>query len=174
MMADLFVGGSETTTNALSGGVVLLIRNPGIWQQLKGDPGRTFEPFVEEVLRLESPVQCLLRETSVDVELHGVTILPGSIVSLRFASANRDEQRYDRPEDFDLERPAPRSHLAFGLGTHHCLGAPLARRELYYGFKVLVERFEDMWFVEEANDFRYQPNYFLRALRELHIGFTVR
>jgi cytochrome P450 len=174
MMADLFVGGSETTTNALSGGVMLLIRNPEIWEKLKGDPDRYLEPFTEEVVRLESPVQCLLRETSVDVEMHGVTIPAGSIVSLRFASANRDERRYEHPEDFDLERENPRSHLAFGLGTHHCLGAPLARRELYYGFKVLVERIDEMWFIEGANDFRYQPNYFLRALKQLHIGFTTR
>jgi cytochrome P450 len=172
MMADLFVGGSETTTNALSGGVLLLIRNPEIWEKVKGDTDTYLEPFVEEVLRLESPVQCLLRETSVDVEMHGHTIPAGGIVSLRFASANRDERKYDNPEDFDLDRKQPRSHLAFGLGTHHCLGAPLARRELYYGFKVLFERFDDMWFIEGENDFNYQPNYFLRALTRLNIGFT--
>jgi cytochrome P450 len=172
MMADLFVGGSETTTNALSGGVVLLIRNPDVWERLKAAPDRYLEPFVEEVLRLESPVQCLLRETSTDVEVHGVTIPAGSIVSLRFASANRDERRYERAEDFDLDREQPRSHLAFGLGSHHCLGAPLARRELHYGFKVLLERVERMWFIDGANDFRYRPNYFLRALGSLHIGFT--
>jgi cytochrome P450 len=172
MMADLFVGGSETTTNALSGGVMLLIRNPDIWEKVKADTDRYLEPFVEEVLRLESPVQCLLRETSVDIEMHGVTMPAGAIVSLRFASANRDENKYDRPEDFNLDRKQPRSHLAFGLGTHHCLGAPLARRELYYGFKVMFERFDDMYFVEGENDFHYQPNYFLRALQHLNIGFT--
>ncbi len=174
MMADLFVGGSETTTNALSGGVMLLIQNPEIWQQLKGNPEKYLEPFVEEVLRLESPVQCLLRETSKDVELHGVTIPAGSIVSLRYAAANRDPAKYDKPQDFDLDRANPRSHLAFGLATHHCLGAPLARRELFYGFKVLVERVEDLWFIEGANDFKYHQNYFLRALKHLHIGFTPR
>lgn len=172
MMADLFVGGSETTTNALSGGVMLLIQNPNVWQQLKSDPDKYLEPFVEEVLRLESPVQCLLRETSKDVELHGTTIPAGSIVSLRYAAANRDASKYDRATDLDLDRPNPRSHLAFGLASHHCLGAPLARRELYYGFKVLVERVDDLWFIEDANDFSYHQNYFLRALKQLHIGFT--
>ena len=171
MMADLFVGGAETTTNALSGGVMLLIRNPDIWEQVKSDTDRYLEPFIEEVLRLESPVQCLLRETSVDVELHGVTIPAGAIVSIRFAAANRDDRRYESPPDFDLDRKQPRSHLAFGLGTHHCLGAPLARRELYYGFKVLFERFDEIWFIEDENDFHYQPNYFLRALKQLNIGF---
>jgi len=170
MMADIFVGGSETTTNALSGGVVLLIRNPDIWAKVKGDMDRYLEPFVEEVVRLEAPVQCLLRETSCDIELHGVTIPEGAIVSLRFASANRDERRWEIPDDFDLERRNTRSHLAFGLGTHHCLGAPLARRELYYGFKALFERVDEMWFLPE-NDFAYMKNYFLRGLKELHIGF---
>jgi cytochrome P450 len=174
MMADLFVGGAETTTNALSGGVMLLIRNPDIWEQVKSDTDRYLEPFIEEVLRLESPVQCLLRETSVDVELHGVTIPAGAIVSIRFAAANRDDRRYESPPEFDLDRKQPRSHLAFGLGTHHCLGAPLARRELYYGFKVLFERFDEIWFIEEENDFHYQPNYFLRALKQLNIGFRCK
>jgi cytochrome P450 len=174
MMADLFVGGSETTTNALSGGVLLLIRNPDIWDKVYGDLDRYLEPFVEEILRLESPVQCLLRETSEDIELHGVTIPAGAVVSLRYGAANRDPSKFENPEDFNLERKNPRSHLAFGLGSHHCLGAPLARRELYYGFKVLFERVEEMWFIEEENDFHYAPNYFLRALKQLNIGFRLR
>lgn len=173
MMADLFVGGAETTTNALSGGVMLLIQNPDVWAKVKADQERYLEPFVEEVLRLESPVQCLLRETACDVELHGVTIPKGAIVSLRFASANRDERRYENPEGFDLDRKNPRGHLAFGTGTHHCLGAPLARRELFYGFKVLFERVQEMWFIEGANDFHYRPNYFLRSLEHLDIGFRL-
>jgi cytochrome P450 len=172
MMADLFVGGAETTTNALSGGVLLAIRLPEVWQKLKSDPDKYLEPFCEEVLRLESPVQALLRETSEDVELHGVTIPAGSVVALRFGAANRDERRFPEPEEFDLDRKQPRAHLAFGLGTHHCLGSPLARRELYFGFKALVERVDEMRFVEGANDFRIASNYFLRALEELHIEFT--
>jgi cytochrome P450 len=174
MMADLFVGGSETTTNALSGGVLLLIQNPDIWDKVSSDTDRFLEPFVEEILRLESPVQCLLRETSEDIELHGVTIPAGAIVSLRYGAANRDNAKFENPEDFDLERKNPRSHIAFGLGSHHCLGAPLARRELYYGFKVLFERFEEMWFIEGENDFHYNRNYFLRALNHLNIGFKLR
>jgi cytochrome P450 len=174
MMADLFVGGSETTTNALAGGMVMLIENPAVWQQLKSDPDRYLETFVEEVLRLESPVQGLLRETGEDIELHGVRIPAGSIVVLRYGGGNRDERRYERPEEINLDRKQPRTHLAFGVGTHHCLGAPLARRELYFGFKAVTERFEDMWFIEGANDFRIVPQYFLRALEELHIGFTPR
>ncbi len=172
MMADFFVGGSETTTNALAGGVRMLIEQPKVWEQLRSDPERHLPTFIEEVVRLEGPVQGLLREVAVDVEMHGVTMPAGSVVNLRFAAANRDGREFERPADLDLERPRPKTHLGYGFGAHFCLGAPLARRELHYGFKVLVERVDEMWFIDGANDFRYHPNYFLRALKELHIGFT--
>lgn len=174
MMADLFVGGSETTTNALSAGVRMLIEQPDVWDELRSDPERHLPTFIEEVVRLEGPVQGLLREVAVDTELHGVLLPAGSVVNLRFAAANRDERAYDRPTELDLEREKPKAHLGYGFGGHYCLGAPLARRELYWGFKVLTERIERMWFLEDRNDFRYQPNYFLRALLQLHIGFEPR
>jgi cytochrome P450 len=173
MMADLFVGGSETTTNALGVGVVELIRNPNVWDRLTTDTERYLPAFCEEVLRIDSPVQGLLREAAVDVDLHGVTIPKGSPVMLRFGAANRDDRRFECPAEIDLDRERPRSHLAFGAGAHHCLGAPLARRELFYGFKAVVDRFEEMWFLE-GNEFRHQPNFFLRALVDLHTGFTRR
>ena len=82
---------------------------------------------------------------------------------LRYGAGNRDDRMYECPADIDLDRKHPRRHLAFGVGTHHCLGAPLARRELLYGFKALVDLVEDMWFIEGANDFTYHQNFFLRA-----------
>lgn len=171
VMADLLVGGSETTTNALGAGVKILIQDPAVWRALKDDPQRLLDPFVEEVLRLESPVQGLLRETVVDVELHGVRIPQGSIVHLRFGAGNHDGRHFSCPDNVDLERHHSRSHLAFGVGVHHCLGAPLARRELYFGFKALVDRLDEMWFVDDQATESYRPNYFLRILDELHIGF---
>ena len=171
MMADLFVGGSETTTNALASSVVLLIEQPEVWRKLKSDPEKYIPIFVEEVLRLESPVQGLLREAIVDVEMHGVTIPAGAVVNLRYAAANRDERQFECPAELDLERDRPHLHLAFGVGTHHCLGAPLARREMYYSIKALVDRIDHMWFIEGANSFEFHQNFFLRALKELHIGF---
>lgn len=172
MMADFFVGGSETTTNALAGGVRMLIEQPAVWEQLKSDPDRYLPTFIEEVVRLEGPVQGLLREVAVDTEMHGVTMPAGSVVNLRFAAANRDEREFACPADLDLDRDRPKSHIGYGFGAHFCLGAPLARRELHFGFKTLLERVDKMWFLEGKNDFSYHPNYFLRALKELHIGFT--
>jgi len=174
MMADTFVGGSETSTNAIAAGVMLLIEQPEQWLLLKSDPDRYLPVLVEEILRLEGPVQGLFRETSIDLTLHGVEIPKGSILNIRYASANLDEEIFDHPRSLDLERLNARQHLAFGFGTHYCMGAPLARREIFFSFKTLVERFEDMWFIEGKNDFRHHPNFCLRALRELHIGFTAR
>ena len=174
VIVDLLVGGSETTTNALAAGVRMLIDDPALWQRLCADPDSHLEPFIEEVVRMEAPVQALMRQTAEDVELHGVTIPAGSLCLLLYGAANRDERRFQCPEQVDLERRQPRSHLGFGTGTHACLGAPLARREMYYGFKALIDRVDRLWFVEGANDFRYQPNFFFRGLRELHIGFEPR
>ena len=170
MMADTFVGGSETTTNALSSGVKLLIENKDVWAQLKSDPEKYVKVFIEEVLRLESPVQSLMRSTSQDVELSGTLIPAGSLVNVRFAAANRDERRFEEPQKIDLDRKGPGGHLAFGSGVHHCLGAPLARRELIWSFTALVEKVDDLWFIEGKNTFDYHPHYLLRSLKELHIG----
>lgn len=171
MMADTFVGGSETSTNALSAGMRLVIDNPKVWKKLKSDPDKYLRTFSEEVLRLESPVQGLFRIAKKDIELHDVEIPAGSTINIRYASANRDERHFECPEELNLERKNAGSHLAFGSGTHHCLGAPLARRELHWGFKAMIERFDEMWFAEGKNDFRHAPNFSLRALNELHIEF---
>jgi len=174
MMADTYVGGSETSTNALSAGIMLLAQNPKAWEMLKSDQDKYLRTFIEEVVRLESPVQGLFRIAAKDVELHGVKIPKGSMLNVRYASANRDEREFDCPADIDLERKKPGRHLAFGSGTHHCLGAPLARRELYWGFKAFFDRVDRIWFIEGANDFRHAPNFALRMLKELHIGFDKR
>jgi len=174
MMADTFVGGSETSTNALSEGARMLIEQPELSARLRAEPDRFLPVFVEEVLRLEGPVQGLFRVARTDIELHGVTIPAGATVNVRYAAANRDERQFACPADVDLERANVRSHVAFGAGTHYCLGAPLARRELLLGFKVLLERIGDWWLIPGANDFRHQRNVCLRALKELHVGFRLR
>ena len=174
MMADTFVGGSETTTNAISYGIKLLIENPPVWDKLKSDPDKYMRTFCEEVVRLEGPVQGLFRMAAKDIEMHGVTIPAGAMVNIRYASANRDEREFKRPGEIDLERDKPGRHLGFGSGIHHCLGAPLARRELFWAFQALVDRVEEIRFVEGANNFNVAPNFSLRALQELHIEFDAK
>ena len=174
MMADTFVGGSETTTNAIGYGMKLLIENPRVWQKLKGDPDRYLRTFCEEVVRLEGPVQGLFRMAANDVEMHGVTIPRGTMVNIRYAAANRDEREFDCPEVLDLERDKPGRHVGFGSGVHHCLGAPLARRELFWAFRALIDRVEDMRFAEGRNTFEVAPSFALRAMKALHIEFDAR
>jgi len=171
MMADTFVGGSETTTNALAAGMKLLIENKDVWHRLKSDPERYMKTFVEEVVRLESPVQSLMRFCAKDTEIDGTVIPKGALVNVRFAAANRDERVFECPEKLDLDRPKAGSHMGFGSGTHHCLGAPLARRELTWGFQAVVDRFEDMDFAPGVNDFSVHPHFLLRSLKALHIEF---
>ena len=171
MMADTFVGGSETTTNAIAYGVKLLIENPDAWEKLKSDPDKYLKTFCEEVVRLEGPVQGLFRMTTQEVEMHGVTIPKGAMVNVRYAAANRDEREFESPAELDLDREKPGRHLGFGSGTHHCIGAPLARRELFWAFKALVDRVEAMRFAPGKNSFECARNFSLRALQELHIEF---
>ena len=171
MMADTFVGGSETSTNALSAGIMLLGRDREAWATLKSDPDKFLRTFIEEVLRLESPVQALFRVARREIEMHGVTIPAGAIINTRYAAANRDERHFPEPEKLDLTRRNAASHLAFGSGVHHCLGAPLARRELYWGFRAFIDRVDDFELAPERNTLRHAPNFALRALKELHITF---
>ena len=174
MMADTFVGGSATTTNALTAGMKLLIENKDVWRQLKSDPERHMKTFVEEVVRLESPVQSLMRFCAVDTEMGGTTIPAGALINVRFAAANRDERMFECPEKLDLERPRAGAHMGVGSGTHPCLGAPLARRELTWGFTAVVDRFEDMCFAPGKNNFAIRPHFLLRSMAELHIEFESR
>ena len=172
MMQDTFVGGSETTTNALSAGIMLLDRNPDVWDKLKSGPDQYLKTFCEEVVRLEGPVQGLTRMAKVDMELHGIKIPEGSVLMVRFAAGNRDPEHFECPNEIDVERRNAASHLGFSSGTHYCMGAPLARRELYWGFKAFVDRIDSFKLAAGKNDLRHYPNYALRALNELHIEFT--
>ncbi len=174
MMADTFVGGSETTTNAIGYGMKLLIENPQVWEKLKSDPDKYLRTFCEEVVRLEGPVQGLFRMAANDVEMHGVTIPKGAMVNIRYAAANRDEREFECPEQLDLEREKPGRHVGYGSGIHHCLGAPLARRELFWAFRALIDRVDDMRFAEGKNSFEVAPSFSLRAMKELHVEFDAK
>ncbi len=174
MMQDTFVGGSETTTNAISAGIMLLGRHPDVWQQLCSDPERYLKTFVDEVVRLETPAQGMSRLAKNDVVVSGVRIPKGAQVDLRYAAGNRDPDVFDNPDQIDLERRNAGAHLGFSTGTHYCLGAPLARRELYWAFKAFVDRVQEFALVPGKNDLRHVPNYSLRILKALHIEFTPR
>lgn len=171
LLADFFVGGSETTTNAISEGVLLLCQHPNQYALLCSDLDQYLPLFIEETLRLQSPVQGLYRVTTREVELSGVRIPKGAVLNLRFAAANRDPDQFACPASMDMDRPRVGSHLAFGAGKHACLGAPLARREMFWVFDALLRRCKDLRLAPRKNDLAHMPGLMLRALKELHIEF---
>jgi len=136
----LLVAGNETTTNWLSNQLDILARRPDLWKACRED--RSLVPLaLEETLRYDAPVQNLGRETTRDVEIHGVAIPKGSRVVVSFGAANRDPEVFEDPDDYRLDRGEVR-HLAFGQGRHFCLGAGLARMEGRIALDALLDRFE--------------------------------
>jgi cytochrome P450 len=135
---NIVIGGIETTTNLIASGMVLLQAHPQSRQRLADDPAR-IPAALDEILRLETPVQGLCRTTTRPVALHGTTIPAGEKVLLMFGAANRDEREFADPDRFDLGRGAER-HLAFGYGAHYCIGAALARLMGRVAFEELTSR----------------------------------
>jgi cytochrome P450 family 142 subfamily A polypeptide 1 len=138
----ILVGGDETTRHVMTGGMAALLSHPGQLQQLAAD--RTLLPgAVEEMLRWVTPIKNMARTTTCDVELSGTTIPAGQELLLLYPSANRDEEVFERPDEFDITR-SPNPHVAFGFGAHFCLGNQLARLELKVMFDRLLERLPDL------------------------------
>lgn len=161
----LLVAGFETTANLLSSGIDLLLRHPAQLAQLRSEPAR-WPNTVEEVLRVESPVQITARVAARDTEVHGVAVESGQVVAVMLAAANRDPAVFADPHRFDVGRVNAREHLAFSAGRHFCLGAALARIEGEVGLRSLAERFPDLALAPGA---RRQPTRVLRGWQQLPV-----
>jgi cytochrome P450 len=135
----LLIAGNETTTNLMGNMFNLLAARPELWQLLRGDRS-LLEPVIEETLRYEGPVHRLSRVATTDVEVSGVQIPAGDLVTVYFAAANRDPKGFPNPDEFRLDRDL-RNHVAFGMGIHYCLGAPLARAEARASLNAFLDRF---------------------------------
>jgi len=172
--SQFLVARNETTTNGLAAGVQLLIENPdqlAVLVEDNDDDCRRARTFANEVLRLEAPVQGLFRIVMKDVELSGFNVPKGSRIMVRFAAANRDPDQFDDPDRLDVCRHSTATHLAFGAGIHHCIGANLAREEMTQAFHLLVRRARNFAFVPDTNDFTHHPSILLRGLKSLRITF---
>ncbi len=172
---QFLVAGNETTTNGIAAGVQLLIDNPEQEAILRReqDENRT-RVFANEVLRLEAPAAGLFRVVKRDVELEGVKIPAGSRIMLRFAAANRDPDKYDHPDDLNVLRHNAGTHLGFGAGIHHCIGANLAREEMTITFDTLLSRVDNLSYQPGRNDFAHHPSMILRGLKHLYVTFDKR
>ena len=138
----LSLAGNETTRNLISHGMLLLLEHPEARERLVREPG-LIASAVEEMLRFRPPVMYFRRTATDDTELRGKKIRKGDAVALFYASANRDEEVFEDPFSFLIDRQ-PNRHLGFGVGEHFCLGAHLARLELRVAFKHLLPRIEEI------------------------------
>ena len=136
----VFTAGHDTTKNALVGGMRAFLDHPDELARLKRDP-QLLQPAVEEIVRWTSPVNYMKRTAARDVELRGQKIREGDHLALFYASANRDEDVFEDPFDFRVDR-APNPHLGFGIGEHFCLGANLARKSQRALWRELTRRLE--------------------------------
>ena len=171
LMHQLVTGGFETTTAAISKAMLLLLQYPDQMDKLRTDPS-LIKNFIEESLRFDSPVAGLWRTTACPVDIGGASIPEGSPVMPRFASANRDPEMFESPEKFDIERENVNQHMAFGLGSHFCLGASLARAELLAAFTIILDRLDDIHLIGEMYQEIHNFSFFLRPMKELNIGFS--
>ena len=175
MLNQILVAGNETTGAAMAQGILLLIENPDQYELVLADPSlQTISNFVEEVLRVSSPSANMYRRTTKDIALHGVSIPENSICFARFASANQDDNQFQDALRFDITRHNLKTHVAFGKGVHHCLGAALARREMNIGFKVLFARVENFRLQSKNQIPEFMPNALLHGLERLDIAFDIR
>jgi cytochrome P450 len=134
----LVVAGNETTRNGMTGGIQCFLDNPGEWQKLVDDPNLV-EGAIEETVRWTTPVIQFCRTATRDIELRGKAIREGESVCLFYASGNRDEEIFEDPFVFRVDR-SKNDHIGFGRGEHVCLGAHLARLEIRTMYQQLRER----------------------------------
>ena len=138
----IVAAGNETTRNATSGGMLALIEHPDALRRLQSEP-ELLNSGVEEILRWTSPIIHFARTATQDVEIRGQKIAEGEIVALFYPSANRDEEIFEAPFEFRVDRK-PNRHLAFGIGEHFCAGAHVARLEIQYAMRFLLPRIEEV------------------------------
>ena len=162
-------GGAETTRTVISRGLAVLAEHPDQWEALADDPSLV-PGAVEELIRWVTPLNNFFRTAVTEATVGEIGFSEGDRVLLAYPSANRDERVFDDPFRFDIRRH-PNPHVAFGFGTHFCLGASLARFELNLLFRELTQRFTNLRVVDGPD---LEANIFVGAVRSLRFGFDLR
>ncbi|MEU1993589.1 cytochrome P450 [Nocardia gamkensis] len=173
----LFAAGQETTAKLLGASLRVLGDHPEVQERLRAD--RSLIPvFIEESLRMDSPVKSGFRLAKRATTIGDIDIPVGSTVMFCPGAANRDPRRFESPHEFRLDRPNFREHMAFGRGVHSCPGGPLARVEGRVSIERILDRMLDITIDEQRHGpagerrYSYEPTYILRGLTDLHITFT--
>jgi cytochrome P450 len=175
--ANLFAGGQETTVRLLSFALRMLGERPDLQKLVRVERGH-IPNFIEEMLRLESPLRTQFRMARVRTELAGVEIPAGGTLMLVPGACNRDPRVFENPYEFDIERHNARQHIAFGFGLHTCAGAPLARAEGRVTLNRFLDRTSDITISEAhhgpagARNYDYLPTFFLRGLERLYLDLA--
>jgi cytochrome P450 len=170
VLQQVMAAGNETTTIALTRGLLLLIAHPDQQQRARKDFGR-IPAMVEEILRIESPAQSVWRITRGATTLGGVRLPAGTMVMARVGAANRDPEAFTDPERFDIDRKDVSNHIAFGRGIHTCLGNLLARKELVVGFQTIFSKLDNIRVAAGAST-EFLPDLVHPSLPSLPIEFT--
>jgi cytochrome P450 len=173
----LFAAGQETTARLLAIVLKYLSERPELQDRLRAD-NELISNFVEESLRIESPVKADFRLARRSTAIGGIDIPAGTPVMLLNGAANRDPRRFECPAEFRVDRHNSRAHMAFGRGNHTCPGGPLARAEGRVSLERILKRMRDIRLSDEhhgppgARTFQYEPTWVLRGLSNIHIEFT--
>ena len=174
--ANLFAAGQETTVRLLTASLRMLAERPDLQQLLRDERDR-IPNFIEETLRIESPIQGSFRLARRSTMVGGVDLPAGTTVFVAAGAANHDPRHFEAPDEFQVDRPNARQHVAFGHGIHTCVGAPLARAEARVTVERFLDRAADIRISESehgpagARHYDYIPTYFLQGLTKLHLEF---
>jgi cytochrome P450 family 142 subfamily A polypeptide 1 len=167
----ILIGGDETTRHTLSGGTEQLVRHRDQWDALVADSDALLPGAIEEMLRWTSPVKNMCRTLTADTEFHGTELRLGEKIMLLFESANFDESMFENADQFDIWRD-PNNHVAFGFGTHFCLGNQLARLELRLMTDRVLERLPDLRLAADDDVLPLRPANFVSGLESMPMVFT--
>lgn len=171
MVVLLLIAGHETTVNLIASGTLALLEDPEQKERLARDPS-LIQPAIEELLRYTSPVETATeRFAREDMTIAGAPIRRGELVLAALASANRDETQFERPDVLDIGREKNK-HLAFGMGIHFCIGAPLARLEGRIAISTLLARLPDLRLAVPPSRLVWRPAMVLRGLSALPVSFS--